>query len=190
MSSFFRGGENKLISEIIKFRNDPAGNYNTEIGDLIPHGIAAITNIRLFIYDPRYDFPLHYGLESSQAVVVIAFNGRTDAAAHYDAVRPMPRASMSSRLAGRSDLHFTTVACGLQLDSVDHDGKSVGRAVMKSAAIKGVPISIDGEVIGSPTTLLMKAAHYLFARAVCRGFTKKMKICLNILNIVLNMIFV
>jgi hypothetical protein len=84
-------GEKKMCSDVGAFLTDPAANYNAEIGDLIPHGIVLATGLSIVIYDPRYDRPLlYYGHLGDSHLLPIAFNGRSDASAHYDALLPMP----------------------------------------------------------------------------------------------------
>jgi hypothetical protein len=61
-------------------------HWNTEICDLMPFAIARFTKCSIFIFDPRHDSPLLVPGDSHQTVS-IAFNGRSDGAAHYDAVK-------------------------------------------------------------------------------------------------------
>src|SRR4051794_10697732 len=78
---FYQGGRKKMEIDLNKFLKDPAGNYNTDIGDLVPHGIVNVAGISLLIFDPRHQWPLLYGSTNSDG-------GLVNACAHYDAVRP------------------------------------------------------------------------------------------------------
>jgi hypothetical protein len=61
-------------------------HWNSEICDVMPHAIARFTKCSIDIYDPRRDRPWRAPGDSQQSVS-IAFNGRSDGAAHYDAVK-------------------------------------------------------------------------------------------------------
>jgi hypothetical protein len=86
-SQFFIGEKAALLEAIRKYMIDPAGNYNAEIGDLLPYGLVEVTNVSLLIFDPRHEWPGLY-TSASNAIVPVAFNGKTGATAHYDAVKP------------------------------------------------------------------------------------------------------
>jgi hypothetical protein len=81
-----------MEKDLNEFLKDPAGNYNTDIGDLVPHGIVNVAGISLLIFDPRHEWPLLYGSSNAnRGVVPIAYNGQVNASAHYDAVIPVHR---------------------------------------------------------------------------------------------------
>jgi hypothetical protein len=87
--NFYQGGRKKMEKDLKKFLKDPAGNYNSDIGDLVPHGIVNVAGISLLIFDPRHEWPLLYGSSNAAlGVIPIAYNGQVNACAHYDAVRP------------------------------------------------------------------------------------------------------
>lgn len=86
---FYRGGKEQLQKDLNKFLKSPASNYNTAIGDLLPHGIVQVTGMPLLIFDPRYEWPLLYGSANADrrgGVIPVAYNGQVNACAHYDAV--------------------------------------------------------------------------------------------------------
>lgn len=60
----------------------------------MPHAIARFTKCSIFIFDPRYDSPLLIPSDSLQSVSIV-FNGRSDGAAHYDAVEAIKTHGLS-----------------------------------------------------------------------------------------------